>query len=66
MSEQMRNVEPHARLSGNNIIYPISMNREDYFITRQTGMWFNVSHLLTHTFTIYYIIFFHLNAPSAY
>ena len=29
MSEQMRNVEPHARLSGNKIIYPISMNRED-------------------------------------
>ena len=29
MSEQMRNVEPHARLSGNEIIYPISMNRED-------------------------------------
>ena len=25
----MRNVEPHARLSGNKIIYPISMNRED-------------------------------------
>ena len=22
MSEQMRNVEPHARLSGNKIIYP--------------------------------------------
>ena len=29
MSEQMRNVEPHARLSGNKIIYPNSMNRED-------------------------------------
>ena len=29
MSEQMRNVEPHARLSGNKIIYPLSMNRED-------------------------------------
>ena len=29
MSEQMRNVEPHARRSGNKIIYPISMNRED-------------------------------------
>ena len=29
MSEQMRNVEPHACLSGNKIIYPISMNRED-------------------------------------
>ena len=29
MSEQMRNVESHARLSGNKIIYPISMNRED-------------------------------------
>ena len=29
MSEQMRNVEPHARLSGNTIIYPNSMNRED-------------------------------------
>ena len=29
MSEQMTNVEPHARLSGNKIIYPISMNRED-------------------------------------
>ena len=29
MSEQMRNIEPHARLSGNKIIYPISMNRED-------------------------------------
>ena len=25
----MRNVELHARLSGNKIIYPISMNRED-------------------------------------
>ena len=25
----MTNVEPHARLSGNKIIYPISMNRED-------------------------------------
>ena len=25
----MRNVEPHARLSGNKIIYPNSMNRED-------------------------------------
>ena len=29
MSEQMRNVESHARLSGNKIIYPKSMNRED-------------------------------------
>ena len=29
MSEKMRNVELHARLSGNKIIYPISMNRED-------------------------------------
>ena len=29
MSEQMRNVETHACLSGNKIIYPISMNRED-------------------------------------
>ena len=29
MSEQMRNVESHACLSGNKIIYPISMNRED-------------------------------------
>ena len=29
MSEQMRNVESHARLSGNKIIYPNSMNRED-------------------------------------
>ena len=29
MSEQMRNVEPRARLSGNKIIYPNSMNRED-------------------------------------
>ena len=29
MSEQMRNVEPHARLSGSEIIYPNSMNRED-------------------------------------
>ena len=29
MSEQMRNVEPHARLSGNKIIYPNKMNRED-------------------------------------
>ena len=30
MSEQMRNVKPHARLSGNKIIYPINMyNRED-------------------------------------
>ena len=29
MSEQMRNVEPHSRLSGNKIIYPNSMNRED-------------------------------------
>ena len=29
MSEQMRNVEPHARLSGNKIIYPNGMNRED-------------------------------------
>ena len=29
MSEQMRNVEPHARLLGNKIIYPNSMNRED-------------------------------------
>ena len=29
MSEQMRNVEPHARLSGNKIIYPNSTNRED-------------------------------------
>ena len=29
MSEQMMNVEPHARLLGNKIIYPNSMNRED-------------------------------------
>ena len=29
MSEQMTNVEPHARLSGNKIIYPNSMNREE-------------------------------------
>ena len=30
MSEHLRNVEPHARLSGNKIIYPINMyNRED-------------------------------------
>ena len=29
MSEQIRNIEPHARLSGNKIIYPISMNTED-------------------------------------
>ena len=29
MSEQLRNVEPYVRLSGNKIIYPISMNRED-------------------------------------
>ena len=29
MSEQMRNFEPHSRLSGNKIIYPNSMNRED-------------------------------------
>ena len=28
-SSSMKNVEPHARLSGNKIIYPNSMNRED-------------------------------------
>ena len=35
MSEQMRNVEPHARLSGNNIIYPISMNHGKIYRTYQ-------------------------------